>query len=200
MRVPRIRLRTAVSLSAIGLCLVYLLLVFNVTIVLVQNDELEPSLAGDTFVFLSHEPLTQAGDIIAIEQSGTLELRRVFALGPVIAHCIKDTGFLGGEMVRFSISDSHWSSAEAVGEVSERWGLVSIPIRRNMKLISQGVTPQRTPTVVPEGSFLVGCQNRIRCGGCGFRSVTQAEVFGRMSPDGLIYNWLSQAGTFWRSL
>jgi hypothetical protein len=200
MRMPSIRFRNLLGVSVVALCLVYLFLVLNVTIVLVQDEALLPSVASNSFVFLEHEETTKPGDVVAIGQSDTLELRRVFALGPVTAQCVKGTGFIDGEMVRFSTSHSNWSNAEDVGEVSERWGLVSIPIRRNMKLVSQRARRGTFSTVVPDGAFLVGCQNRVRCGGCGFRSVTQAEVFGQMRQHGLIFSWLSRAGALWRSL
>ena len=119
---------------------------------------------------------------------------------PVTVQCVKATGFIDGEMIRFSTNHSDWSNANGVGEVSERWGLVSIPIRRNMKLVGQDIRNGAISTVVPKGAFLVGCQNRVRCGGCGFRSVTQADIFGQMRQHGLVFSWLSQADALWRSL
>lgn len=198
MRVPKLRLRSILSLSALILSLFYVLLVLNVTIVFVQNDALEPSVMSGQFVFLSHDQSVKPGDVVALETSGSVKLRRVFAMGPTTVACAKEAGFVEGQAVPFTAEDKHWVNENSIGNVNERWGLISVRIKRNMKLVPQRLSALQDEVEVPAQSFLVGCQNRVRCGGCGFKSVTQSQVVGRMRAEGFVYNWLDQISSLWR--
>ena len=193
MRAAKLRVRRILTAGVVMLCILYGFFVFNVTIVSVQTHELEPSLTPGEVIFLTRDKSVAPGDVVAVEQAGVVRLRRVFAMGPITVNCVKQSGFVDDELVQFSDDQSAWLSADTTGEVSERWGSISVPIKRKMKLVPRTLSTQSFPTVVQAGELLVGCQNRIQCGGCGFESTQIAQVIGRMRESGWLHRWLGKA-------
>lgn len=198
MKVPKLRVRSILTFGLVMLSVLYGLLVLNVTIVSVQNNELEPSFSSGQVIFLTKDASIHPGDVVAVEQANGIRLRRVFAMGPITVNCTKQSGYVGNELVPFSSEDSRWLNAGATGYVSERWGQISVRIQRKMKLVSTTLSAKSLPTEVPAGSFLIGCQNRIQCSGCGFESAQREQVIGKMRESDWLHRWLAKASGVWR--
>ena len=101
-------------------------------------------------------------------------------------------------MKHFVHSKDIGDGGRSVAVVSEKWGTESIPIQRVMKLVPLRSGTKAPALNVPKGALLVGCQNRVSCGGCGFGSVPRESILGRVRDQDHVYRWLTTVVAYFR--
>ncbi|MGB0647250.1 MAG: hypothetical protein ACPGQS_08765 [Bradymonadia bacterium] len=192
------KLKRLLTLIFAVLAALYLFLVLNVNVVFVPSDELEPSFLLNQILLISPDKLARAGDVVAFEEQGRVVLRRVFARGPSSVSCFKGIGYEDGQMKHFVQAEEVGDTGRQIGVIMEQWGTDAIPIKRVMKLVPVGTGAKAPVLEVPDGELLVGCQNRVSCGGCGFRSVSRESTLGRVRDQDHVYRWLTALVAYFR--
>ena len=194
------RLKRLLTLAFVVLAALYLFLVLNVNVLFVPSDELEPSLSANQIVLISRETVAEPGDVVAIESHERVLLRRVFTHGPTAVSCFKGIGFENGQMKRFVQVGEIGDDGQNEGVITEQWGTHSILIKRDMKLVPVRSGVKGRVLTIPADELLVGCQNRIRCNGCGFMSVPRASIVGRVrnQDDDHVFRWLTAIVAYFR--
>ena len=161
----------------------------NLTLVEAPTVELRPSIQLADQLVIRNGWMPEPGGLAAVKRKDVLRIGLVFARGPLVVDCFRQQALLNGRVVK-STDPVEFEDGTQQLNVQEHWPETTVSVRRRDLSLPMPFSKVRQDIELKVGDFLVGCQDRVVCEGCGFERVSQNDVLGAVFPLPHVAKWL----------